>query len=588
MAKRRTFIFNGLGVSRGVAIGPAYVLESHGFESEEQHLAPEELAEEIALFHQAVELARREVHELARAVAEKLDEQQAAVFDAHVTMLGDPLLIQRTEERIRETSRNAEFSMWAVARDIGEQLTALGDVYFSERTHDIFDVTRRVVKFIRELKNPTAAQIPPGCIVVANDLGPSETAALRRDAVAAFCTNAGGPTSHTAIMAKALGLPAVVGLDFITHYVRTGDLLIVDGGEGTVTLNPSEDQISYYRDQALLYEQQRAELAEQSQLPSVTLDGVEILLEANIEFELELEAVLREGAHGIGLFRTEYLFIERDTLPSEEEQETAYRAVFEAMGDRPVVVRTLDVGGDKLSETIRTPQESNPFLGLRALRLCLAYPELFRSQIRPLLRAAAGREIHILLPMVSGVEEVIQAKEIIFGERDLLSKKGVALPTRILIGAMIEIPSAAIEAQTIAEEVDFFSIGTNDLTQYTLAVDRVNKMVGHLYHETHPAVLRLISMVVETGRKTGTPIAVCGEMAGSPLNALLLIGLGVRNLSMSPTQIGRVRQAIRGVECAAMEELARRLLTCRTATEVRDELSRHIHDLTSVRTAQLQ
>jgi phosphotransferase system enzyme I (PtsI) len=253
-----------------------------------------------------------------------------------------------------------------------------------------------------------------------------------------------------------------------------------------------------------------------------------------------------------------------------------------------VVVRTLDVGGDKLSETIRTPQESNPFLGLRALRLCLAYPELFRSQIRPLLRAAAGREIHILLPMVSGVEEVIQAKEIIFGERDLLSKKGVALPTRILIGAMIEIPSAAIEAQTIAEEVDFFSIGTNDLTQYTLAVDRVNKMVGHLYHETHPAVLRLISMVVETGRKTGTPIAVCGEMAGSPLNALLLIGLGVRNLSMSPTQIGRVRQAIRGVECAAMEELARRLLTCRTATEVRDELSRHIHDLTSVRTAQLQ
>jgi len=576
MGRRRTFIFDGLGVSGGVVIGPAYVFEAHGMESEEQQVPADEIEEEINLFHQAIDMARHEVQELGRAVAERLDAQQAAIFDAHVAMLGDPLLIQRTITRIRETQRNSEYVLWAVAKDIGDQLSALGDVYFSERTHDLYDVTRRVIKFIRQLKNPGMTQIPAGSIIVANDLGPSETAALRRDHVAAFCTNAGGATSHTAIMAKALGIPAVVGLDFVTHYVRTGDTLVIDGNEGTVILNPSEDQVAYYTEQARRYQLQQVEFAGLSKLPAVTLDGTRVHLEANIEFDLELPAVQRAGADGIGLYRTEYLFIQRDTLPTEEEQEQAYRTVFEAMRDLPVVVRTLDVGGDKLSETIRTPVESNPFLGLRAIRLCLAFPDLFRSQLRPLLKAAAGRRLDILIPMVSSPDEIVAARGFVDEVKAQIESEGGALPTAIRLGAMVEIPSAAIEARTLARYVDFFSIGTNDLTQYTLAVDRVNKMVSHLYHETHPAVLRLISMVVEASREANIPVAVCGEMAGNPALAQLLVGLGIRNLSMSPSQIGAVRKAIRSAELSELEQLARRVLTLHSAGEVRDELARQI------------
>jgi phosphotransferase system enzyme I (PtsI) len=576
MAKRRTFYFDGLGVSGGVILGPAYVLEEHGMEAEGQQLDPQEIEREVEVLHRSTALAVAEVQELGRAVAEKLDAQQAAIFDAHVTLLGDPLLIERTEERIRREMKNAEYILWVVTKDIGEQLATLGDAYFAERSHDLFDVARRVIKFIRQIKNPTGSQIPSGSIVVANDLGPSETAALRRDHVSAFCTNAGGPTSHTAIMAKALGLPAVVGLDYITHYVRTGDSLIVDGTEGTVILNPSEDQIAYYRQQAAAYQQQKVELAELSMVPAVTTDGVEIRLEANIEFDLELEAVSRENAEGIGLFRTEYLFIERDTLPSEDEQEQAYRHVLESMGDRPVVFRTLDVGGDKLSNTLPTPVESNPFLGLRALRLCLAFPELFRSQLRPLMRAASGRQLNILLPMVSGLEEIQLAKAIIGEVHDQLATRGIPLPHQIRIGAMIEIPSAAIEARTLAGAVDFFSIGTNDLTQYTLAVDRVNKMVGHLYHECHPAVLRLIRNVVEAAHERGIPVAVCGEMAGNVQQAMILVGLGVRTLSMSPSQIGRVKKALRSLDMAGLESMTKRMLRSATAAEVKEELARHL------------
>ncbi|MBI1290522.1 phosphoenolpyruvate--protein phosphotransferase [bacterium] len=578
MGRRRTFIFDGLGVSAGVAIGSAYVFEAHGAETEEQQVAADEIDDEIAVFHQALEMARKEVLDLGRAVAERLDQQQAAIFDAHVAMLGDPLIVERTVSRIRETHRNAEYVLWAIAKDIGDQLSALGDVYFSERTHDLYDVARRVIKFIRQIKNPGLSQIPPGSIIVANDLGPSETAALRRDEIAAFCTNAGGATSHTAIMAKALGIPAVVGLDFITHYVRTNDMLIIDGYEGTVILNPSAEQISYYREQAERHAAQQHELAGQSRLPAVTTDGTRISLEANIEFDLELAAVDRAGADGIGLYRTEYLFIQRDTLPTEAEQEAAYRTVFTAMGDRPVVVRTLDVGGDKLSETIRTPTEANPFLGLRAIRLCLAYPDLFRSQLRPLLRAAAGRELDVLIPMVSSPDEIVATRGFISEVKEQLQEAGESLPKRIRVGAMVEIPSAAIEAGTLAKYVDFFSIGTNDLTQYTLAVDRVNKMVSHLYHETHPAVLRLIHGVVVAAREMKIPVSVCGEMAGNPSLALLLVGLGVRSLSMSPSQIGIVRRSIRESSREALEKLAHSVLTCHSSGEVRDALSRHLAD----------
>ncbi len=572
MGKRRTFFFDGLGVSGGVVLGPAHVLEQLGYEAESRTLEPEEVEAEIERLHNAVSMAREEVQELARTVAERVDPQQAAIFDAHVTLLGDPLLIGRTEERIRRDHHNAEFVLWSVTRDIGGQLQALGDAYFAERTHDLYDVSRRVIKFLSQLRHPQGDTIPAGSIVVANDLGPADTAQLRRDKVAAFVTNAGGPASHTAIMAKALQIPAVVGLDFITHYVRSGDFLIVDGSLGHVILNPTEEQIRFYRERAEEWRRSREGLEEFRTLPAETLDGTRIQMEANIEFGSELDLALSQGAEGIGLFRTEYFFIDRKSLPSESEQEEAYTMVLAAMDGRPVVFRTLDVGGDKIANSIPTPPEANPFLGLRALRLSLAYPELFRCQVRPMLRAARGRELKILLPMVSCLEEVWEARRLIDEAMADVETEGRGLPERVLVGAMIEIPAAALQADVLAAELDFLSIGTNDLVQYTLAVDRVNKLVGHLYQQAHPAVLQLIHRVVRAADARGVPVSVCGEMASDPLLAMVLVGLGVRSLSMSPQLIPPVKKLLRSMNVSALEELAERLLHLSTPTEARAAL----------------
>jgi phosphotransferase system enzyme I (PtsI) len=532
----------------------------------------EELDAEVERFRKAVEMAKEEIRSLGRTVAEKLDANQAAIFDAHLFMLEDPLLIDRTIDRIYETGRNVEYIFWNVTKEIGDQLQALGDAYFNERTHDLYDVARRVLKFVRHLHNPDATTIRPGSIIVANDLGPSETAQFHRESIAGLCTNSGGPTSHTAILAKALSLPAVVGLDYLTHYVRTGDMLIIDGADGKVILHPTEDQLAYYRERLSEEARERESLSALRPLPAHTLDGVDIRLEANIEFSNEIEYAREQGAEGIGLYRTEYFFIDRPALPSEDEQLADYLQVITAMEGAPVVFRTLDIGGDKLSACIATLSEANPFLGLRAIRLCLAHPELLRCQLRPMLRAAAGRVLHLLLPMISGVDEVRQTRRHLEAVRAQLAEQGHALPAEIRVGAMIEIPSAAIQADILAREVDFFSIGTNDLIQYTLAVDRVNKQVGHLYQDSHPAVLHLIHQVADSARRHGIPVTVCGEMAGDPRMALLLIGLGVRTLSMSPALIPRVKRAIRSVRCSDIEALARRLLQLATPTEVREEL----------------
>ncbi len=576
MKRRRTFFFDGLGVSGGVVIGPAYVIDSQHYQADPQTLEEEEVEPEIERFFAAVQAAKDEVMELGRTVTEKVDSQQAAIFDAHVTLLSDPLLIDQTVGTIREDHRNAEYVFWNVTQKIGKQLQELNDSYFSERSHDLYDVARRVLKFLEEEKNPEGRSIPQNSIIVAADLGPSETAEIHRDLIAGFVTDSGGPTSHAAIMAKALSLPAVVGLDFITHYVRSGDTLIVDGSTGQVILHPIPEQIEYYTRKSQEFKQLRATFSELRDLPAVTLDGTRVALQANIEFTAELDLMDSHGAEGIGLYRTEYFFIERRSLPTEAEQEEAYRKVVTAVGNHPVVFRTLDVGGDKLAGSIPTPPEHNPFLGLRAIRLCLAYPDLFRRQLRPLMRASAGRELRILLPMISSLGEIAESRRLIDEVYESLDAEGAELPTEIQVGIMVEIPSAALQIDRLAAEVDFCSIGTNDLVQYTLAVDRVNKLVRHLYREVHPAVLLLIKRVVDTCDQLGKPVSVCGEMAGHPLLSLALVGLGVRTLSMSPALMGPVKKAIRSSEKAFLEELASRLLTLGTAEEVLETLKSEV------------
>lgn len=552
-------------------LGPAYVIEAPGVDTEQKTLDPDQIDGEIQRFQRALEMAVEEVEELATAVRERVDERQAAIFDAHAELIQDPLLVDQTIAGIRKDGLNADYVFWNVVTDVSDRLKAIGDSYMSERSYDLYDVGRRVMKFLGELKGPETG-LPEGCIIVADTLGPSDTAQIQKDKIGGFCTNTGGPTSHTAIIAKALSLPAVVGLDFITHYVRTGDFLILDGEEGRVILNPSAEEIDIYRRRSEEFAAKREDFYKLAELPAITLDDVTIRLEANIELTSEMDSVIAQGAEGIGLYRTEYFFIERPTLPSEEEQEAAYRLVLDAMGDKEVVFRTLDVGGDKLANSLATPSEANPFLGLRAIRLCLAFPELFRCQLRPLMRAAGERPLNILLPMVSGVEEIWRSRAIIDQVAADLRGAGEVIPESIRIGAMIEIPSAAIQAERFANEADFFSIGTNDLVQYTLAVDRVNKMVGHLYQELHPAVLYLIRHVIQVCDKTNTPLTVCGEMAGHPQMALLLVGMGVRSLSMSPGLIGPVKQAIRTVEHKALRDMAERLQTLGTAEEVRSAL----------------
>ncbi|MCB2155227.1 phosphoenolpyruvate--protein phosphotransferase [bacterium] len=579
MVGRRTFFFDGLGVSDGIAIGPAYVVESQGAPSEGYQLSDDEVEQEIERFKKAVQMAKDEIRAIGRQVAEKIDHQQAAIFDAHLMMLDDPVIIEPTIDRIRDEKSNAESIFWAVTKGLGEQLRTL-DEYFSERNHDLYDVARRVIKFLTQLTDASTHVMPrEGCIIVAHDLGPTETAQLSREHVLGFCTNEGGPTSHTAIMAKALALPAVVGLEYVTHYIRSGDMIIMDGTEGKLILNPSLHQIEFYRRKADDYRSLRLSLVELRDEPAVTTDGTRVNLYANIEFPEELDAVIENGAEGIGLFRTEFLYLSDGGPAGESDHLREYQEVLTRMGDKPVVLRTMDVGGDKIAANDYSVPELNPFMGLRAIRLCLKNQDIFRSQLRAMLLAGAGRDIQIMLPMISSIDEVRASRQILDELMTQLGKNGHDLPTNVRLGAMIEIPSAALQAHVLAKEVDFFSIGTNDLVQYTLAVDRVNKSVAHLYRPAHPAVLGLLKYVTDSARNAGIPVSVCGEMAADPRYAILLAGLGIRSLSMGPSSIGVVKRAIRTIAIAEAKSLAQEVLTLSSTEEVEAHLHRRLEKL---------
>lgn len=556
----------GIGAAAGIAIAKALVLEAAELVAEKRTVEDPEV--EVTRLREALVLSEAEVRKLKQRTLEQLGEEKAEIFEAHLLVLNDPELLGPVEDKIRTESLNAEYALQEVTSGFISMFENMKSAYLRERAADMRDVTKRVLAHLLKVKVQDLAAINEEVILVAEDLTPSETAQLNRSFVKGFATNIGGRTSHSAIMARSLEIPAVVGTKEILHQVKDGDLLILDGMDGSVLLNPDEATIAEYRAKKEQYEAQRAEYAKLRHVPTVTMDGLHVELAANIGTPADVAGVLENGGEAVGLYRTEFLYMGRDSMPSEQEQFGAYKTVLERMEGKPVVVRTLDIGGDKELPYLELPKEMNPFLGLRAVRLCLERQDIFRTQLRALLRASVYGNLRIMFPMIATLDEFREAKSILLEEKAKLAAEGIQVSNEIQLGIMVEIPSTAVLADLFAKEVDFFSIGTNDLIQYTMAADRMNERVSYLYQPYNPAILRLVKMVIDSAHAEGKWVGMCGEMAGDETAIPLLIGLGLDEFSMSASSILAARSQISKLSAEEMRTLALEALGCGTAEEV--------------------
>ncbi len=536
----------------------------HDIEAEQKRLAA------------ALAKAEQELIVIRQQTLEKFSAEEAAIFEAHLLVVHDPELIGPINQKIADEAVNAEYALHEVTSMFVALFEGMDDEYMSARASDIKDVTNRILAHLLRVHIPNPSNINEQVIIVANDLTPSETAQLDRNYVLGFITDIGGRTSHSAIMARSLEIPAVVGAGVATTTIQDGDTIIVDGLTGQVLVNPSADVIADYQEKAQKYRVQQAEWSTLVNEQTVSKDGVHVELAANIGSPNDLDGVLRHGAEGIGLYRTEFLYMGRENLPSEEEQFTAYKTVLEGMKGKPVVIRTLDIGGDKHLPYLPLQEEMNPFLGHRAIRLCLDQQELFRTQLRALLRASVYGNLKIMFPMIATIQEFRAAKAILLEEKEKLIAGGIAVGSSIEVGMMVEIPSTAVMADIFAKEVDFFSIGTNDLIQYTMAADRMNEKVSYLYQPYNPAILRLIQMVIKAAHQEQKWVGMCGEMAGDEHAVPLLLGLGLDEFSMSATSILKTRALLKQLSVPEMQTLATEALQLATAEEVLEKVKQAV------------
>lgn len=568
-------LIKGIAASDGVAIAKAYLLVEPDLTFDKNEKVTD-VEGEVAKFNSAIEASKVELTKIRNNAEVQLGADKVAIFDAHLLVLDDPELIQPIQDKIKNENANAATALTDVTTQFVTIFESMDNEYMKERAADIRDVSKRVLSHILGVELPNPSMIDESVVIVGNDLTPSDTAQLNKEFVQGFATNIGGRTSHSAIMSRSLEIPAIVGTKSITQEVKQGDMIIVDGLNGDVIVNPTEDELIAYQDKRERYFADKKELQKLRDADTVTVDGVHAELAANIGTPNDLPGVIENGAQGIGLYRTEFLYMGRDQMPTEEEQFEAYKEVLEAMNGKRVVVRTLDIGGDKELSYLNLPEEMNPFLGYRAIRLCLAQQDIFRPQLRALLRASVYGKLNIMFPMVATINEFREAKAILLEEKENLKNEGHDISDDIELGIMVEIPATAALADVFAKEVDFFSIGTNDLIQYTLVADRMSERVSYLYQPYNPSILRLVKKVIEASHKEGKWTGMCGEMAGDETAIPLLLGLGLDEFSMSATSILKARRQINGLSKNEMTELANRAVDCATQEEVIELVNNYV------------
>ena len=560
---------HGIGASSGIVIGKAFLVERFKVRLPQKRIDPMHVDEEVERFHRALDESRNQLREIKEKILDPEVRQHTFILDVHLMILDDEMLIQNTEEHVRKRKVNAEWALDLTLEKLDTAFKAIEDEYLRERRSDLHYVASRVFRNLMGRKHDDITKIKGKVILVAHDLSPADTLQMNLNHIAGFITDIGGKVSHTAILARSLGIPAVVGLEVATSLINGGDPLIIDGESGEVVINPTEEISESFMERRRRVKLQEREVMKYASLPAETRDGVRIHLQANIEMVEEIPSAKSHGAEGIGLYRTEILYLNRKDLPKEEEHYQTYRKLVENISPGVATIRTLDIGGDKFLPDYSKENEMNPAMGLRAIRFSIKETDIFKTQLRGILRASVHGKLRVLFPMISGIEEIRKAKAILEEVKKEFIRAKVPFDRGIKIGAMIEIPSASITADILAREVDFFSIGTNDLIQYALAVDRINEHVSYLYEPLHPAILRIVRSVVQSARNAGIPLAICGEMAAEPAYVLVLLGLGLEEFSMNPIAIPKVKKVLRMAKAIETRSMTERLFQFSTASEIK-------------------